>query len=446
MKKSEKSILAVLVLNCCILCVGHAYSVFLLVAASLALFLLVFIRNGHRLFVPIALLHIPFAQLLRFDANSFSFFSLGIILLFLWEICFRSNRLHHLPKKLVAAIAGLCLYIVVVGFFRGLIPNISMIMTLCQIIMIPLIAYHCRKKVNFRVSVYYFVTGVILACILSLVFQNYPNMKQFVEVDKTDVTDAIRICGFTGDGNRMAAQTLAAMCAVMVLQMIDKGKNLIRYVLLLGCLCLCGALTVSKMFLLEAVFLILLWLLVFFSQRGLFPQKMGMVISICIVVFAVISSGILDTQIDIYIRRFNLATDASGFTTGRTDIWRTYWNYLLQELDVLLIGNGWMAQYLFFAEQNRIVAPHSIVFELLYRLGIIGSVLLIVWMATTCRSGLPAGFNQRSVPAIVRIILAVGLFAPWLAIPAIDFDEFFFFPLLAMYALFDYAETRGRIL
>lgn len=450
MEKHDKSILAVLVINSSLLCVGHAYSSFPLVAASLALYLLMVMRNGQRLFVPIALFHIPFAQLLRFNVNSFSFFSLGIILCFLWEICVRTNRLQYLPKSMITAIAGLCIYVVAIGFLRGLFPNVSLIMTLCQFIMVPLIAFHSRDSVRFRPCVYYFVTGVILACVLSLIFQDYPAMKPFIEVDQTDVTDAARICGFTGDGNRMGAQTLAAMCSVIVLQLIDRGKNLSRYVVLLLCLLFCGALTVSKMFLLGAVFLILLWMLAFFSQKGMLRKKIGLIISIFIVVLVIIGSGALNTQIDIYIRRFSLATDASSLTTGRTDIWKMYMNYLLEELGVLMIGKGWMAQYLFFAEQARHIAPHNIVFEVLYRLGVVGAGFLIAWMSATCRASIPVGFDRKCIPVIVRVIVIVGFFTPWLAIPAIDFDEFFFFPLLAMYAFFEYAENTqtvtGRIL
>lgn len=444
MEKSEKNILAVLVLNCCLLCVGHAFSVFALVAISLAVYLLLVVRSGHRLFVPIALFFIPFARLLRFNIDSFSFFSLGIILFFFWEICFRTNRLKYLPKNLLAAIAGICIYIIALGFFRGTFPNISLLMTLCQFVMVPLIAFHCRDKISFRPCVIYFVTGVLLACVLSLVFQDYAGMKPFIEVDQTDVIDADRICGFTGDGNRMGAQTLAAMCAVMVLQLIDRGKKLTRYVLLLTALLLCGVLTVSKMFLLEAAFLMMLWCVAFFCQRGLVRKKIALVMGMVAVICIVLGSGILNTQIDIYIRRFSLAEDASSFTTGRTDIWKIYLDYLLEKIDVLLIGKGWMSEYLYFMEQSRNVAPHNILFEVLYRLGIIGAAFLVGWIVITCRGSMPLDYNKKYIPGLVRLIVGIGFFAPWLAIPAIDFDEFFFFPLLAMYAFYDYAKNARR--
>ena len=438
MEKSDKNILVVLVINCCLLCVGHAYSSFLVIAASLTLFLFILLASGYKMFLPVVLFHIPFVQLLRFNANSFSFFSLGIIMLFFWEICFRTTRLRYLPKKMIVPIAGICLYIVSIGLFRGMIPNVSLIMTLCQFVMVPLIAYHCKEHIRFRPCVFYLATGVILACVLSLIFQDYGTMKPFIEVAHADVADAARICGFTGDGNRMGAQTLAAMCAVIVLQLSDKGKNVIRYVVLLMLLLCCGMLTVSKMFLLEAVFLILLWSLAFFSQKGLFRKKIGLVICIVLVVCVVMSTGIVNTQIDIYIRRFSLATDASGLTTGRTDLWKIYLDYLLEKLDVLLVGRGWMAEYLYYWGEAKNMAPHNIFFEVVYRLGIVGAVFLIVWITVTCRSCVPDSSSKNPIPATIRIIVLVGFFGSWLAIPAIDFDEFFFFPLLAVHAIYGY--------
>lgn len=435
MLKSERKLLFFIMLNITLLCIGHAYSFFPLVALSLAIFLMLLVLSKQKYFFPVALFHIPFVLLLRFNAESFSFFSLGVIFYFLWEVCIRTGGMRRLPGGLLIAILGICVYIITIGALRGSLPNLSMIMTLCLFAMVPLVGYHCREQADFKLSAYYFAFGVLISCVLSLVFQEHAGMKPFIEVAGTDVAEATRVCGFTGDGNRMGYQTLAAMAAIMVLQLKDRGRDLAKYTVMLVLLLICGVLTVSKMFLLEAAILILLWGFAFYRQKGMHGKKIGLLIGVTAVVLVVLGSGVLDAQIDTYLQRFGIVTDMSDFTTGRTDIWEMYIEHLSDRLDVLLVGNGWMSEYLYFFTQHRNVAPHNFLLEMLYRIGFFGGIFLLAWMISFYKRCVPDGFRIRNVSKIVQLIVVLGFFLPWFALPAMDFDEFFILPPLAMYAV-----------
>ena len=75
--------------------------------------------------------------------------------------------------------------------------------------------------------------------------------------------------------------------------------------------------------------------------------------------------------LDIILSRFNEADNVASFTTGRSTIWIDYMKYLLKNPMVLLFGKGLGADLLTKS------AAHNTYIDLLYYLGVFGSILLI---------------------------------------------------------------------
>ena len=88
----------------------------------------------------------------------------------------------------------------------------------------------------------------------------------------------------------------------------------------------------------------------------------------------VIFSLIFDGTIDATIKRFAIKVDEelslNALTSGRSALWTMYFNEITSSIRKLLLGVG------LFSERLVRIGPHNLLIHLIYRMGLIGILLL----------------------------------------------------------------------
>lgn len=422
-----------------LLCSGHAFNVMPLVVAALAGYIYLVLRNGMEHFFAITFFYISWMNLMRLDVDSFSIYTLTLIVMFLYQVVLqlRPGAERKIKEDTTFFSLLMLFYGLAVTLIGSGMIDVSHLTNLSMFVMVPILGWWSHEKQDFRECAVFCAAGVILSAMCSLVFQNSAGMAEFIKIARTDVVNAYRICGFTGDGNRLGAQALTAIACILAVQLKESGKNMYQYLLLLVLLLVCGILTVSKMFLFVAGFLMLLWLPVFMSKGGAPVRKIAACFIVLTIIIGILASGVLNNQIDIYMRRFRIVTNATTLTTNRTDIWAMYIGYLQNHVETLLFGKGVMCEYLYFTPMRMRMHMHNVLLELVYKLGLFGTLLAAKWIKTIAQwNGKRQGKGIRGL-RIPKLIVLVGCFASWFALPVMDFDEFYYVILLAALA-FEY--------
>lgn len=98
------------------------------------------------------------------------------------------------------------------------------------------------------------------------------------------------------------------------------------------------------------------------------------------------NEGILNVVLD----RFKVASgDINKLTTGRFNLWSTYWKYLWNNPRSFLCGEGIGASLL------NGKGPHNVYVEILYHLGAIGGILLLCILRQISR--LISRWNKKNI-------------------------------------------------
>ena len=154
----------------------------------------------------------------------------------------------------------------------------------------------------------------------------------------------------------------------------------------------------------------------------------------CALAAYVFTSSLFQEQLNVILTRFSWADNAAEFTTGRTELWSYYLTEILNDLKLLLLGQGFTNVMIY----SR--ASHNTVIQLLYQFGILGSVLLIAWFIGYYYE-IVGAWRIRN-PKMTRIFMILaGTFLPWLAIDILFFDEVF---LLSTYAYLGIRELAAE--
>ena len=89
--------------------------------------------------------------------------------------------------------------------------------------------------------------------------------------------------------------------------------------------------------------------------------------------------------------RFTEADDLNSFTTGRSDAWIDYLDYIFANTKTLFLGETFNAPLL-----NKIGA-HNLAIELLYYSGVVGLTLFVVFLCAAVKNSMINNFSEISV-------------------------------------------------
>ena len=413
-KNSEIKALLNPIACACFLIVSQSLGISILIFATLTWYLLLLMFAKDEYIIPLFLFFIPFSTVLKVSVNSISFSSIAVILVFILK-CLTHRKTKFSPVLILEV-----LVIVVVTFIASVVNNYgvatSHIMFIFMLVAFPFIAICTKDKVDFEICILYYSLGIIIATILALAYVNNSNLLAYINVFEDD-TIVERHCGFYGDPNFYAAQVITAIGGQIIL--IDqKNKNKQWNILLLIALIVCGASSVSKSFLLCLVWLFVAFLLCRFRNGfGKFTKTLVVILLVLICTFA---SGIFSNIIDQYLFRFGMADDAASLTTGRSELWKEYLDFLINNPADLILGQGYTSVF-----KGVRKGSHNAFIQCLYQLGLVGTISFVCWIST-----LAGSLNKQKVSFPHFMLLIISCFSMWLGLDVMFFDDLFLTVLL----------------
>ena len=380
--------------------------------------------------LPVLLFFLPWAQLLKMNPTSFSFYTFGLVL-----ICginlLKKTRFRKYHIIIASALLAVTLFSKMLDA-SGL--SFDYIAFLMLVLLFPVVKDEWNAhQYDFYRLVFFFSASVILAALCAQEFATYSNIARYIRVDA--YLTVTRLSGFYSDPNFYTAQITAALggALVAILKETSKRRTTCLAVFLLMLL-YCGLLSGSKSFIVIVTLLLVLWIIEVIKMRGRLMLKIGLLIGSLVAIVLIATATFLSSLVDVFVTRLSASDNWSEFTTGRVDIWATYLEELLSNEKLLLLGKGFSNINL----NNR--ASHNTIIQCVYQFGLIGVPLMIAWSVYFYRD-LPKMGKNRKAQRINTLLLLVGALMPWLALDMLFFDEFF---LLQWYVFVALQQLRSE--
>lgn len=288
-----------------------------------------------------------FAYLFNYNSYNLLFFVTSAYL-------FRSFQSPVFPKNKFVGI-------LIIYFITHLIATSSGINIALMSMFLALLSIFCASlQVTYKIGLlvqHSFIISFILSSILGM-FKEGTRLAEMLTAD--EVYETIRFSGLSYDPNFYTVISIIAI--FLIINLMRKNSRIINYVLLLIVLFF-GMQTLSKSFYISAVVLVL-----YSIKAAESKMKYGLFLGI---VFIAVLPYFLDKimpMLNIMFQRLESGQDASSLTTGRSDLWRYYQELIFGDSFSFLIGHGAVMQ-------KGMDAAHNTYLELLYKFGIIGTLV-----------------------------------------------------------------------
>ncbi len=374
--------------------------------------------------MPVMLFFLPFSPLLKIRPGTISFFTLGLLMIYAIYTVTGSRQVKVL--HLVPAMLLVVLTLIVKAAYNYDIDN-PYIMFAVTLMLVPFLSRELEEEYDFYWLTICFVLGVCLAAITASYLTRFPTVSRYIDINTT--LGFTRRSGYMGDPNFYSSHITAALSGLLVLLLNNTKRSRLFVMIPLICLLLyCGLMSVSKSFSLICVCLLLLWVLALLLQKGRMSVKVTLIITLAVAGLFLLSSTMFTDLLDLVFARFNRDSNLSDFTTGRTDVWDHYVRTMLEDVRLLLFGQGYTD--VIFGEKPT----HNTLLQGVFQFGIIGFVLITAWMVCFVMTLLgKANVHRHQLTHLV--ILLIGVFGPWMALDYVFFDEFFLFPVYVCMAV-----------
>lgn len=217
-----------------------------------------------------------------------------------------------------------------------------------------------------------FIVGVLLSSVYGLMDSTVFHINAYVGQQIQRITDNItinRFSGLYGDPNYYSVNLIIALCLTLVLYTKNEIKKTTAIVVSILSV-MFVALTGSKSAMIMLIFPVIVFLYICAYRKNY------ILLLISIVMASGFFTALLMGRIEMFsnmLIRLKSATDLNLLTTGRSNEWIRYLNYLGEHPIKLLIGHG-IATTVIGGK-----APHNTYIDLLVQLGLIGTGLFI-WM------------------------------------------------------------------
>lgn len=402
-------------LFCALFCIffltlAHISGISVLVYAALAFYILIVLFSKMEYTIPLFLFFLPWSTVLKPAPTSISFCSIVTILVFVRFFMEKGK-----VKLKVGTILSM-LFILILTVFSSAIHGYdigtSQIMFALMLLAYPMLIFCSKDKINFEDCSLFFALGVISAAVLSMIFIDNPNLMAYIKVFEQKDIEIVRLCGFYGDPNFYSAQVITAIGCQLLL-IVQKKKNVLWNGILAFSLIILGFFSVSKSYFLTLVIMLTLWLYCMMKQNS---SKVFKVLFGGGVIFAILfATGVFSGIIDEYIIRFGMAEDARTLTTGRSELWKEYTEFLFNNLDELFLGQGYSSVF------NGVhKGSHNTLIQCLYQLGLFGTIGFFCWIVSYVRS-----LGTVRIKPRYFVFLVVACFSMWMGLDLMFFDDLF---------------------
>ncbi len=394
----------------CVICViflatSHILGKTAFVVLSIVMYLCIIAFCHPNKIIPCILFFLPWAPIIKLTPNTITFTSVATLVLIIRYILMGWN----LDRKNLAPMILLLIFTLGSKLIHGYSINTEYIMFFATMLMLSYLLPNIKDKTEFEKCIVYYSTGIILAAIIAIIFQDNRNIKDFINI-QSDAYIAKRMTGFIGDANFYSAQIVPAFAGTLIIICHNRRKT-VRYAILAIILAGVGVVAVSKSFLIciSLVFMCFILNMIRTNRRGIL--KLIPIVGLFVVI--VISSSFFSYIIESYTTRFSLATNMEKLTTGRDVLWQDYLGYIMTNPIELILGQGLTPVVL--VRQ----ASHNSIIQSLYQFGVVGCGFLSFWIYKMIK-------NQSNIYRITMLILwIIGCFSMWQGLDILFFDDFF---------------------
>ena len=369
--------------------------------------------------IPILMFFLPFASLLKFKPGMISMYTVAMLAVFLIYAVKGSKNISI--KHFVPALLLIALTLVVKTLYGYSIDN-SYILFSAALLLAPLLQRELGEKYDFYWLTMFFAVGIITAALSARALIVFPTITQYY-IRTHQLVGGIRYAGFYGDPNFFSAHITAALGGifVMLLNKLSKARVIIL-VVAMSLLGYCGFMSVSKSFFVVLVAVVLFWIIALLFAKEKVTAKVAVLFTLIVgVAFLLLTTAFTD-MVGMMLMRLSGNQSLSALTTGRIDLWLQYLNAFEEDPLLLTFGKG-LSDVLV---NDR--AAHNTILQSIFQFGLVGSVVMLVWLASYARnlmSGVKIHWHQ-----ITQVgILLIGAIGPWMALDLLFFDEFFLMPI-----------------
>ena len=303
----------------------------------------------------------PFANIFKTSVDGQSFFTYLILFFIIWHFV----RHHFVHTGFLKVLVFLVVYLAVqMSISVHILRSIKFV---ANLILIYLAAKTCDSNGVKKVCLFY-ILGIVLSSSVA-VFNVIPNLSDYIGTkDITLENEQIsRFAGTYADPNYYSINVIISLCLIVILNH-KKALSTMPAITLGGILVMFSSLTLSK-----SAFLMLSLPLVLLLYAKVKSGKIFVVFCVllaCVVTAFEVFAGNIEMFNDV-LQRFDQASDVNSLTTGRSNLWLNYFNYLVSHPTAFLFGGG------FGAPLVDSLASHNTYIDMLYYLGIVGTILLI---------------------------------------------------------------------
>lgn len=331
-----------------------------------------------------------FAYLFRFqNYNIFVFVALSFLT--------RAALLKRV--NLVYAVVWIPIY-----FFTHLLSSVSLNMNFSIgdliplfVVMILIFASGLCEEENKNVYLYFFIVGHIMASFLGLT-RNSGRLKDILNsayVSVNSYQDSLRFSGLAYDPNFYTITAVLTLCILMFGFGYKIKTN--RWFFATIITIVFGLITYSK----SMLFCFLVILLVSFLKtekiiRLNVLKTLPFLLGLCII----FHNQLLSIYETIMVR-FEEVDSLQSLTTGRSDIWKIYFNDIFKSVDSFFWGNGIVQSFKY--------AAHNTYLEIIQKFGLIGIVTDFLYLYF-CNKKMKGRFNLSMNSIFVVVIFAALLF------------------------------------
>ncbi|WP_454861526.1 hypothetical protein [Peribacillus frigoritolerans] len=427
LRKNNVKLLILALVSVLTLSIGHAYNNQILILGSLLLFMGVTLISHKKYFLPIMLFYLPWSPVLKTNPDTFTFFTLVVPCVFLLIILSGFKKRMY-KKEYIFLPFFFIAYTLIFKMLNGLSIDMSYLFFIMMLFFIPIYISRYSKEIDFETCVLYLTAGVLSACIAAKILMKFPHMLEYIDVYEWEKIGLTRLSGFYGDSNFYSATILVAIGSLLIVMYKTRYKSLIAIqIISIMALLYYGMLSVSKMFILCIAGIFIIWVISFVLEKRNFSYKIGMALTILFVLVITGASNLFSEQLDDYLLRFGMVKDTQSLTTGRSELFDMYINYLFSSVDNLLFGIGLSMEFV------NSKSSHNTLIQIIYQVGVFGSIFLIVWWGMVY-STFSNKVKLGTVGKYYILIIIIAFFLPWLSLDVLFFDEFFYVTLLAILA------------
>ena len=300
----------------------------------------------------------PYTMIYKFNVGStslFTYLTLVFMLVFLFKNRFRIN------KKFLLCFGFLALYLII-----GMGNNYTDFIKLLSMAVIASLFTTLIDRENFSNIVLYVCLGTVTSALIGLRKAAWPALAAFFSNLKTEYINGVETYRFTGlymDPNYFSILVIICLVSLLIFAFKKEIKSGLAVVLAIA-LVYFGCLTYSRLFYLSLMIAIVFVLVLRMKSTGKIIGSIALLsVALIMGLYFANKAGIISN----ILYRFS----ATDITNNRTNIWGQYIDYFNSSVKTLFLGDGIGASY------YNGVGPHNTYIEMVYFLGIIGSLIYV---------------------------------------------------------------------